>query len=118
MFGKNKQQDPDMEIFTIYDSKSQSYEIPTFAKNKNCLIRDVINIFRDPQSNNNKFKVNAEDYSIFKIAYFDKSTGTLTTQNMEHVANMHDLRAMAEPQTVVDSALNRQLPRDLGIAPT
>lgn len=98
MFGKNdKQQDPDMELFTIFDSKTQSYDVPTFAINKNDLVRQIINMFKDPAQNNNRFKLNAEDYSIFKIGSYYKRTGKLVENNLEHVANMHDLRAIAEP---------------------
>lgn len=97
MFGKNKDQDPDLEFFTIFDSKSKSYENPTFAPNKNVLIREIINMFKDPKESRNKFLLNAEDYSIFKIASYDKKTGQVAALQLEHVANMHDLRAIAQP---------------------
>lgn len=95
---KKQEQEPDLEFFTIYDSKAQVYERPWFAKNKNVLIREVINMFKDPQQAQNRFLTNAEDYSLYKIAQFDNTTGQVKSQNLEHVANMHDLRAIAHPE--------------------
>lgn len=96
MFNKKKE-NPGLEIFTVFDSKSGIYDAPALSPNKNVLMRDVINMLKDPEQKKNKFLINAEDYSIFKIGTFDKLTGQLTTHNLEHVANMHDLRTMAEP---------------------
>lgn len=97
MFNKKQNQNFDLEMFTIYDSKTLSYDIPSSAINANDLIRQIINMFKDPQQSKNKFLVNAEDYSIFKIGGYSKQTGQLTAQNLEHVANMHDLRAQSQP---------------------
>lgn len=95
--GKNGKQ-IDFEIFTIYDSKTQIYDRPIFAQNKNDLIRDFLNMMREPeQQQKNKFFRNAEDFSLFKIGGFDKSTGMIDVQQLEHCANLHDLRAMAVP---------------------
>lgn len=100
----NRKPQADFEIFTIYDSKTESYDLPSFAINKNDLQRQILNMFKDAQQRNNKYLVNAEDFSVFKIGSFDKKTGKIEAHNLEHVCNMHDLRAMASP--------------DLGIVPT
>lgn len=96
----------DLEIFVIYDSKSKSYEVPAFAQNADTLKRDILNMFRDPKQAQNKFLVNAEDYSLFKIGSYSKKTGLIEPQNLEHIANMHDLRSLAgptpQPISVVD----------------
>lgn len=109
MFLRNKTEDKKgaLEVFTIFDSKSGGYDVPAFAQNKNVLMRDIVNLFNDPSQSRNKFLVNAEDYSIFKIGWYDKSTGQIESHNLEHVANMHDLRAMATPPA-----------QNLGIVPT
>lgn len=109
MFLRNKTEDKkgDLEAFTIYDSKSGAYDVPAFAQNKNVLMRDIVNMFNDPQQSRNKYLVNAEDYSIFKIGDYSKQTGQITSHNLEHVAYMHDLRAMANPPA-----------QNLGIVPT
>lgn len=96
MFGKT-QQDPDLELFTVYDSKSGAYDLPAFSLNRHVLMRDVINMLKDPQQSKNKYLTNAEDYSIFKIGEYSKKSGKLIAQNPEHIANMHELRTMADP---------------------
>lgn len=89
----------DIQLFTIYDSKTMSYGAPTFAANHLDLQRSLINMFKEPEQKNNKYLVNAEDYSIFRIGSFDKKSGQLVGQNLEHVVNLHDLRAMAQPDS-------------------
>lgn len=108
MFGKEKNvRQNDFEIFTIYDTKTLSYEIPMFAINKHDMVRQLINMFKDPGQKNNKYLVNAEDFSLFKIAAFSKREGTIeTVQTMEHVANLHDLRALAQPEPNVMRNVN------------
>lgn len=98
MFGK-KEERSDLEIFTIFDSKAQLYEQPIFASNKNVLMRDFMNFLADPAQKSSRINLNAEDYAFFKIGSFDKGTGKITACNLEHVVNMHDLRAMV-PQPV------------------
>lgn len=95
MFGKS-QQDPDLELYTVFDSKSGSYDIPAFSLNRHVLTRDVINMLKDPQQAKNKYLTNAEDFAIFKIGEFSKKTGKLESHNPEHIANMHELRMVAQ----------------------
>lgn len=97
MFGKKETQ-PDLEFYTVYDSKSKSYAEPFPAQNKEVLLRDFANAFRKPEAwSNNKYLINAEDYAIFRIGTFDQQSGKLEAINAEHVANLHDIRAMASP---------------------
>lgn len=97
MFGPTKEKKFDFELFTMYDSKTQIYDRPVFAQNKNDLIREVINMMKSPEEKKNRLVLNAEDFSIFKVGAYDKSTGKLEGCNPEHVANLNDLRAIAGP---------------------
>lgn len=98
MFGNKKDETKiDSEIFSIYDSKVQAYGAPIFATNQHDIVRQLTNMFRDPeQQTKNQLFLNAEDFSVFKIGSYEKSTGKLFPQNPEHVANMHDLRALIQ----------------------
>lgn len=101
MLGKGKvHRQVDREMFTMYDSKTESYNEPVFAINKHDVVRMMLNLFRDPQQQEkNKFFVNAEDYSLFKIGDFCLKTGTVVAINPpEHVANMHELRSVVEKE--------------------
>lgn len=101
MFGKNGTQPqlPDLEFFTVYDSKSKTYGEPFPAMNRDVVLRDFMNAFKNPEApQNNRYYINAEDFSIFKVGSFEKRTGKLEGYNLEHVVNLHDLRAMAKPE--------------------
>lgn len=104
MFGNNKTQDPDGEFFTVYDSKSKSYSEPFPAPNSAVLMRDFVTAFKNPEApQKNRYYQNAEDYSIFKAGSFNLKTGLINATNLEHVANMHDLRSMAQPPGIVST---------------
>lgn len=101
MFGKKNESQPDMEFFTVYDSKGKCYREPFPAPNKDVVLRDFVNAFKKPNaSQENVYYLNAEDYSIFRCGTFDKNTGCMVGINLEHVANLHDLRAIAGPGIV------------------
>lgn len=100
MFGNKNEKQPDLEFFTVFDSKSKSYAEPFPAPNKEVLMRDFMNAFKkaaQDEKSNNKYYTNAEDFSLFKVGTFDFKTGTLEATKMEHVVNLHDLRALTKP---------------------
>lgn len=95
MFGKKDSQ-PDYEMFAIYDTKVDSYDMPLYGMNQHDIIREITNRFTDQQRNENKYYRNAEDYQLFKIGSYTKKSGALITQNPEHVANLHELKSIAQ----------------------
>lgn len=96
MFGKKSDLTPDLEMFTIYDSKTRSYDRPFFAINREDVVRELSNLMRDPTQKSNKLMINAEDYSVYKIGEYFKASGQITGHNLEHVVNLHDLRSLAQ----------------------
>lgn len=87
----------DTEIFAMYDSKVESYGDLQFAINEYDITRQIVNMFKDPQQAQNRFLLNAEDYSCFKIGNYTKKTGKIEIYDSPiHVSNMHDLRAIAQ----------------------
>lgn len=96
---KNQEQEPDLEMFVIYDTKSNTYGNPTYEKNRHVLIRETLNMMKDPAQAKNPILLNAEDFSVFKIGNYYKKTGVLEAHQQEHVANMHDLRSMVQRET-------------------
>lgn len=99
MFGKKSEKNPDLELFVIYDSKAQTYGKPVFEKNKDVLLRGILQMFKDPNEAKNQLFLNAEDFSIFRVGYF-YYTGQLDAHPPEHIVNMHDLRALCEPRAL------------------
>lgn len=97
MFGKNASKNSDLEFFTIYDSKSKIYSRPMSAMNREDMVRQVTNMMRDPQQAQNPYLINAEDFSLFSCAKFSSQTGQIFSEQLEHIVNFHDLRAIAIP---------------------
>jgi len=85
---------PEFEYFTVHDTKTGSYREPVMAVNRHDLLREISNIFNDPQKRlTSQYFLNAEDFQIFKIGEYSKSTGVITPCQPEHVANFHDLKS-------------------------
>jgi len=101
MFGKTNDK-IDSEIFAIYDTKVQSYGAPLFATNRHDVVRQLTNMFREPeQQQKNQLFLNAEDFSIFKIGTYEKTKGLIVGQNPpEHVANLHELKALIQKDSM------------------
>lgn len=98
MFNRNKSTSADLEFFTVFDSKSQSYSEPFPAQNREVVIRDFANAFKKEDAPKvNRYFMNAEDFAVFKCGQFDLKSGTLVGQSLEHVINLHDLRAATQP---------------------
>ena len=104
MFGKENKINKDLDVFAIYDTKVENYGDPMFSINEHDFTRQVVNTFRDPSQKQNKYLINAEDYQIFKIGSYERKSGTIVPVNPKHIANMHELKAVAF--------------RDVGIDPT
>lgn len=85
---------PDLKVFSIWDSKVQSYRSPQMAINNEDMIRQLMNMMRDPSQARNGLLVNAEDYQLFAIGIYDYKSGTLQGFQPEHVANLHELKAI------------------------
>lgn len=97
MFGqKNEnQRQGDLQLFTIYDSKTESYRDPVMAVNQHDLARQITNSFRE-QGDKNGYFANAEDYSVFLLGDYCRKTGTIAPVNPTHQFNLHDLRSVVQ----------------------
>lgn len=94
---KKNEREADEELFVVYDSKAGMYGDLNFAKNKNVVIRELLNMMKDPKQQQNKLVSNAEDFSLFSVGKFYRDTGEVTAHTAQHCANLHDLRAIAQP---------------------
>lgn len=101
--GKSDQPEHDVEIFAIYDAKMENYSDPKFAINQHDFIRSILNTFRDPSQSQNKYLVNAEDFSLFKIGTYGWKNATLVAHPPMHVVNFHELRSTAQKLGAVGS---------------
>lgn len=93
-FKKEKQ--ADLEYFTIYDSKVGVYREPMLAINRHDILRQIDGLFRDPAQTRNQLLTNAEDFSLFKCGEYCKRTGQITPTTLEHIANLHEIKAATQ----------------------
>lgn len=91
-----KRRQHDRYIYVIYDSKTDSYSEPSFAINDGDLTRQLVNMFQRDNAQDNKYYLNAEDYSIFCAGNYCYATGTIESSQLQHVVNMHELRHAAD----------------------
>jgi len=98
MFGKSDKA-PDLEFFTVFDTKAQIYSEPFPFMNREVALREFTLAFKDPAAGTkNRYYINSEDFKLFKIANFDFKQGVMTPVPMEHVVNFHDLRSMVDTE--------------------
>lgn len=64
-----------LKIFTIYDSKTESYAQPNFLINRGTFNRALLEAMNDPQSNLSKYPA---DFTAFEIGEWDDSSATIT----------------------------------------
>lgn len=71
------------KMFTIYDSKANSFLQPFLCPNQSVAIRHFAHAANDPQSDVCRY---AQDFNLFEIGTFDTETGDLaiTTPNINH----------------------------------
>lgn len=62
-------------IFSVYDSKAESYLAPFYAPNGSVACRSLQQATQDPS---HPFCLYPEDYTLFEIGSFEDETGELT----------------------------------------
>ncbi|AXL14723.1 nonstructural protein [Microviridae sp.] len=85
-----------LQIFTIFDSKTQAYLPPSFLQNEEVALRSIRDVLKDP---NHQFTKNPEDYSLWQIGLFDDEKGKITaTPAPVHIASCHELIEVTDQQ--------------------
>ena len=87
----SKKSDPELEAFTVFDSKAGIYREPIFAINRHDIMRGYESTIR--KYPDDVLVTNAEDFSLFKIGEYSKKTGQFVATHHEHIANLIDLRS-------------------------
>jgi len=81
-------------IYSIYDTKAQSYLPPFFLQNDALAIRLIKNTVTNPE---HQFSQNAEDYVLFKLGAFDDSSAKMELLSApESLATCLELRSTTE----------------------
>lgn len=107
VFGRSKEaKKSDVELFSIYDSKTGIYDLPSPAENQEDMIRAILNMFKSPEGRSHRYFLNAEDYALFKVGGFGKKSGELECHSPAHCANLHELRRLVEIDRAPGTRLN------------
>lgn len=80
-----------MNAYCIYDSKSQTHQIPFFQKNDGLAIRAVLGSALDPESQLGKF---GADFTLFHVGEFIDDHGDLIPMNTKR--NLGTVREMID----------------------
>jgi len=83
-------------IYSIYDTKAQSYLPPFFLQNDALALRLIKNTVTNPE---HQFSQNAEDYVLFKLGTFDDSTAKMEITAPESLATCLELRSNTEEKS-------------------
>ncbi len=75
-------------LYSVYDSKGQSYTIPFFDHAQGRALRTFADCCNDP---GHTFGKHPEDYTLFYCGTYDDETATITQDKITSVATGHSL---------------------------
>jgi len=87
---------PDFEYFTIYDTKVGAYKNPLLSTNSLEVLRQIEGFMMNPANQHDPLVTHAEDYSIFKIGTYSKTTGKITPCPAESIAQLHEIKSIVQ----------------------
>jgi len=76
------------KIYSVYDSKSESYTPPFYDHAEGRAIRTFSDCCNDP---GHQFGMHPEDYTLFMVGTFDDDTGTIIQDKISSIATGHTL---------------------------
>jgi len=90
-----------LKMFTVYDSKAETYLRPFTMNSTGEAIRGFITTLNDPSTEFCKYPA---DFTLFEIGTFDPSTCDIITQpTLQNLGNGIHLKAKYQPTTVQES---------------
>lgn len=87
-------------VFTIYDKAVQAYNTPFYMQTEGEAMRGFKQVCTDPQTNICK---HPEDFALFKLGWFDNSTGQFELVEPECVARAHEVKALEAARSIQES---------------
>lgn len=91
------------KVFSLYDSKTEVFDIPMFAKTTNEMIRDLTRVVnRDDERN--KLHLYSSDFTLFEIGEYSDDTGKFELLATPHsLFILHDLKKLEPVDESSDS---------------
>jgi len=81
-----------LRVFSVYDSKSESYDMPFYTRMSGDGIRMFSDAVKSPKS---RFNAHPGDYTLFEIGIFDDNKGLLVDNNV-HINHGNGLQYINE----------------------
>jgi hypothetical protein len=97
---------PTYFIFAIFDTKANSYRDALNAQSEWDLLRDYEKMCRDEKGQQSDLVNNAEDFQLFSIGAYYKTTGSIVGWLPRHVANLHQVKASVLRKNPVKDVLD------------
>lgn len=72
-----------LKIFAIYDSKSEVFDKPMYAKTTQEMIRDLSYVVNKPNEQN-KLYLYPSDFTLFELGEYDDNTGKTECLSTPH----------------------------------
>ena len=83
-----------LNVYSVYDSKAQTYNVPFFMKQDGQALRAFIDLVNNPQTDVAK---HPEDYALFLLGSFDDEDGVIDpVQQPKCIAKAWELVAQNE----------------------
>lgn len=89
----------ELEIFSVYDKKTQEFGRPWYAKNDIAALRDFRNEVNRP-SETNTLNTNPEDFGLFKLGKINLTTGAIEVPDSGPVLISEASRVVASSEQV------------------
>ena len=71
-------------IYSVFDSKAEMYTLPFYQTNDSMALRLFSDWCNNPE---HTFGKHPEDYTLFKIGYYEDNTGSITQDKIESITN-------------------------------
>jgi len=84
-----------IKIYAIRDNRTESFNIPTFAKSDSEMVRMIQISIMDGESMLAKFP---KDYDLYFMGTYDNETGTMETTPPQHIMSLLQIRENLEKQ--------------------
>lgn len=98
---KSSQEKKDLHVFNYYDSVSETYSMPVYALNKGELIRQLVQLFQNPEQRNAQIVTHPEDFTVFQVGYYNRLTGELEPLKAHtKVITMLEIKSQADNETM------------------
>lgn len=79
---------------SLFDVKAQTYTLPLTSRTVGEAIRVANNLVN--QTGDNMYRINASDFDLILLGYFDDESGVMENANHDHLGNLSQWKVEPE----------------------